>query len=190
MRTDKIVAILVDGSNLYYANKALGLSIDYKKIYSYFGGTVLRAAYFTALPPGTEPSPLRPMVDWLSYNNWTVYTKEYREFVDPATGQRKVKGNMDIEIACVAKELAPYVSHMVLFTGDGDFQFLVESLQRQHAVHVTVVSTILSRPPMIADILRRQADVFLDLVDLQEHIGRSAAVPTEATKFSFGGKNG
>lgn len=182
---DKVTAVLIDGSNLYAANKALGLNTDYKKLLHYFGGTILRAAYFTALPPDGEQSSLRPLVDWLDYNGWTVYQKEWREFVDPVTGERKTKGNVDVEIACIAKELAPHISHLVLFSGDGDFQFLVESLQRQHAIHVTVVSTIKSRPPMCADILRRQADEFIDLVDLYEHIGRSSQV--ERPKFKFGG---
>lgn len=186
--TSKTVAILVDGSNLYYSNKALGLSTDYKKLISYFGGTVLRAAYFTALPPSNEETSLRPLVDWLDYNGWTVYQKPWREFIDPVSGEKKMKGNVDVEIACVAKELAPYITHLVLFSGDGDFTFLVESLQRHYAIHVTVVSTIKSRPPMIADILRRQADTFIDLVDLYEHVGRNSEQPVR--KFSFGGKNG
>ncbi len=182
---DERIAILVDGSNLYAANKALGLNTDYKKLLSYFGGTIVRAAYFTALPPDGEQSSLRPLVDYLDFNGWTVYQKEWREFTDPLTGERKTKGNVDVEIACVAKELAPHITKLVLFSGDGDFQFLVESLQRQHAIHVTVVSTMKSRPPMVADILRRQADEFIDLVDLYEHIGRS--VQTQPKRFKFGG---
>lgn len=183
---EKTVAILIDGSNLYAANKALGLSTDYKKLLNHFGGTVLRAAYFTALPPETEQSSLRPLVDWLDYNGWTVYQKEWREFIDPVTGEKKMKGNVDVEIACVAKELAPHITHLVLFSGDGDFQFLVESLQRQYAIHVTVVSTIKSRPPMIADILRRQADTFIDLVDLYGHIGRRTEVEVQPkSRFKF-----
>jgi hypothetical protein len=39
-------------------------------------------------------------------------------------------------------------------------------------VRVTVVSTISTQPPMVADELRRQADVFLDIVELQPKIGR------------------
>ena len=37
---------------------------------------------------------------------------------------------------------------------------------------VTVVSTIVTQPPMIADELRRQADVFIDLRELQPKISR------------------
>lgn len=176
----KTTAILVDGSNLHATYEALGLtSVDYKRVLSYFEGTILHAGYFTALPPHGEISSLRPMVDYLDYNGWTVYTKTTKEFTD-AAGARKIKGNMDVEIAVIAKELAPYVTHMVLFTGDGDFRFLVDALQRGHRVHTTVVSSIKTRPAMCADELRRQADEFIDLVDLHPHIGRVTKTPVDA----------
>jgi uncharacterized LabA/DUF88 family protein len=193
---NKTTAILVDGSNLYAANKALGLTVDYHKLLHFFGGHILRAGYFTALPPESEASSLRPMVDYLEYNGWTVYQKLTREFIDPATGRKKVKGNMDIEMSVIAMELAPYITDLILFTGDGDFRFLVEAMQRRHAVFVTVVSTIVSRPPMLADILRRQADKFIDLVDIQGDIKRTTPTPVDEMhdskivkrfKFSNGG---
>ena len=115
-------------------------------------------------------SSIRPLIDWLDYNGFIVVTKPTKEFID-ATGRRKVKGNMDIELAVDALELAPHLDEMVLFSGDGDFRSLVEAVQRR-GVHVTVVSTISSQPPMIADELRRQADVFTDLMELKSKIGR------------------
>lgn len=170
MRT-KVSCILIDGSNLYAANKALGLPpIDYRKIPQYFEGTVHKALYFTALPPKDEQSSLRPMIDFLEYNGWNVIQKEVKRFTDPVTKEVKTKGNMDVEITTMALELAPYCTDIVLFTGDGDFRFLVETLQRRWGIKVTVVSTIKTRPAMIADELRRQADVFIDLVDLHPHI--------------------
>jgi len=110
------------------------------------------------------------LIDWLDYNGYTVVTKATKEFVD-ASGRRKVKGNMDIELAVDAMELAQHIDQMVLFSGDGDFRSLVEAVQRR-GVRVTVVSTISSQPPMIADELRRQADVFTDLVELKTKVGR------------------
>jgi uncharacterized LabA/DUF88 family protein len=106
----------------------------------------------------------------LNYNGYTVVTKATKEFVD-ASGRRKVKGNMDIELAIDAMELAGHIDETVLFSEDGDFRSLVEVVQR-HGVRVTVVSTIACQPPMIADELRRQADVFTDLKELQPKIGR------------------
>ena len=120
-----------------------------------------------------EYSSIRPLIDWLDYNGYTVVTKATKEFVDQ-TGRRKVKGNMDIELAVDAMELAPHIDHMVLFSGDGDFRSLVESVQRR-GVRVTVVSTISTQPPMVADELRRQADIFLDIAELQSKIGRDPA---------------
>lgn len=132
----------------------------------------MRAFYYTALLENDEYSPIRPLVDWLHYNGFTMVIKPAKEYTD-SQGRRKVKGNMDIELAVDAVELAPRVDHIVIFSGDGDFRPLVESLQRQ-GVRVSVVSTIRSQPPMIADELRRQADNFIDLNDLKDVIGRPA----------------
>lgn len=166
------IALFIDGANLYATAKTLGFDIDYKRLLREFQsrGTLLRAFYYTAIIEDQEYSSIRPLIDWLDYNGFTVVTKATKEFVDQ-TGRRKVKGNMDIELAVDAMELADHVDQIVLFSGDGDFRSLAEALQRK-GVRVTVVSTIASQPPMIADELRRQADVFLDLVELQSKIGR------------------
>jgi uncharacterized LabA/DUF88 family protein len=166
------IALFIDGANLYATAKTLGFDIDYRRLLKEFEsrGTHLRAFYYTAVIEDQEFSSIRPLIDWLDYNGYTVVTKATKEFVD-ASGRRKVKGNMDIELAVDAMELAEYVDQMVLFSGDGDFRSLVEALQRR-GVRVTVVSTISSQPPMVADELRRQADVFTDLVELRSRIGR------------------
>jgi uncharacterized LabA/DUF88 family protein len=166
------IALFIDGANLFATAKTLGFDIDYRRLLKEFQsrGTVLRAFYYTAVVEDSDFSSIRPLVDWLDYNGFTVVTKPTKEFVD-ATGRRKVKGNMDIELAVDALELAPHLDEMVLFSGDGDFRSLVEAVQRR-GVHVTVVSTISSQPPMIADELRRQADVFTDLMELKSKIGR------------------
>lgn len=180
----KVTSIFIDGSNLYASVKQLGLSaIDYKKVLSHFDGTIHKALYFTALPKKEEPSSLRPMVDYLEYNGWGVIQKEMKRFFDPVTKLEKIKGNMDVEITTMCLELAPYCSDIVLFTGDGDFRFLVETLQRRYGICVTVVSTIKTRPAMIADELRRQADKFIDIVDLHPEIKQSAQV--EAAKATL-----
>jgi uncharacterized LabA/DUF88 family protein len=169
---DERLALFIDGANLYAAAKALEFDIDYKLLRSEFmrRGKLLRAFYYTALLENDDYSPIRPLVDWLNYNGFSMVTKPAKEFTD-SMGRRKVKGNMDIELAVDAMELAPRVDHIVLFSGDGDFRPLVEALQRQ-GVRVSVVSTIRSQPPMIADDLRRQADNFIELDELREVIGR------------------
>ena len=169
---DERLALFIDGSNLYAAAKSLGFDIDYKLLRTEFmrRGKLLRAFYYTALLDNEEYSPIRPLVDWLNYNGFHMVTKTAKEYTD-SQGRRKVKGNMDIELAVNTMELAPHVDHIVLFSGDGDFKPLVEALQRQ-GVRVSVVSTIRSQPPMIADELRRQADNFIELDGLKDVVGR------------------
>jgi uncharacterized LabA/DUF88 family protein len=170
--TSEKIAIFIDGANLYATSRGLGADIDYKRLLKEFQnrGNLLRAFYYTALIEDQEYSSIRPLLDWLDYNGYTVVTKPVKEFTD-STGRRKVKGNMDIELAVHAMELASHVDHIVLFSGDGDFRPLVEAVQRKGA-RVTVVSTISTQPPMVADELRRQADTFLDLAELMPRIGR------------------
>lgn len=169
---DERLALFIDGSNLYAAAKALGFDIDYKLLRTEFmrRGKLLRAFYYTALLDNEEYSPIRPLVDWLNYNGFTMVTKTAKEYTD-SQGRRKVKGNMDIELTVNAMELAPHVDHIVLFSGDGDYKPLIESLQRQ-GVRVSVVSTIRTQPPMISDDLRRQADNFIELDGLRDVVGR------------------
>src|ERR687894_1989276 len=151
------IALFIDGANLYY----------------------------TALVEDQEYSSIRPLIDWLDYNGYRVVTKPTKEFVD-SSGRRKVKGNMDIELAIDALELAPFIDHMVLFSGDGDFRSLIEAMQRR-GVRCSVVSTISTQPPMVADELRRQADEFLDLAHLIPKIGRDPAERAErAPRSEYG----
>ncbi|MCV2875790.1 NYN domain-containing protein [Rhodobacteraceae bacterium XHP0102] len=170
---DERLALFIDGSNLYAAAKALGFDIDYKLLRQEFmqRGKLLRAFYYTALIENDDYSPIRPLVDWLNYNGFTMVTKAAKEFTD-AQGRRKIKGNMDIDLAVDAMEIADHVDHIVLFSGDGDFRPLVAAIQRK-GVRVSVVSTIRSNPPMIADDLRRQADNFIELDELKDAVGRS-----------------
>jgi uncharacterized LabA/DUF88 family protein len=176
---DERLALFIDGSNLYAAAKSLGFDIDYKLLRAEFvrRGKLVRAFYYTAMLEDQEYSPIRPLVDWLDYNGFSMVTKAAKEFTD-STGRRKVKGNMDIELAVDAMEMAERIDHMVLFSGDGDFRPLVAGIQRK-GVRVSVVSTIRTQPPMIADELRRQADNFIELEELRDVIGRPPRPPRQ-----------
>lgn len=169
---DERIALFIDGANLYSAARGLGFDIDYKRLLDHFTkrGRMIRAFYYTALIEDQEYSPIRPLIDWLDYNGFTLVTKPTKEFTD-AMGRRKIKGNMDIEIAVDAMEMAEHLDHVYLFSGDGDFRRLTEALQRR-GVRVSVVSTIRTQPPMIADELRRQADQFIELQTLMPTIYR------------------
>ena len=175
------IAVFVDGPNLWGAARTLGFEIDYRLLLKEFQsrGTLVRAYYYTTIIDDPEYSAIRPLVDWLDYNGYTVVTKATKEFID-ASGRRRVKGNMDIELAVDAMEISAHVDEMVLFSGDGEFRSLVEAIQRR-GVRVTVVSTISTQTAMIADELRRQADVFLDLRELQPRIARDPAERPPAT---------
>lgn len=171
-------ALFVDGANLYAAARMLDFDIDYKKLLELFRSRslLIRAFYYTALFDDQEYSPIRPLVDWLDYNGYTMVTKPAKEFTD-AQGRRKIKGNMDMELAIDVLEMAEHLDHIILFSGDGDFRRLVEAVQRR-GVRTTVISTIRSNPPMIADELRRQADNFIELATLANEIQRKF-VPSE-----------
>ncbi|MFO1057785.1 MAG: NYN domain-containing protein [Dongiaceae bacterium] len=179
------LALFIDGANLYSAARALGFDIDYKRLLQRFAdkGRLIRAFYYTAMFEEQEYSPIRPLVDWLDYNGYTIVTKPTKEFTD-AYGRRRIKGNMDIELAIDMMEMAERLDHIVLFSGDGDFRRLVEAVQRK-GVRVSVVSTVRSQPPMVADELRRQADVFIELDTLAPEIARTrepAATPRTALR--------
>jgi len=171
------VAVFIDGANLYAASRTIGFDVDYRNLLNHFRqrAYLVRAYYYTALLETEEYSPLRPLVDWLGYNGYSVVTKPAKEFTD-ATGRRRVKGSVDIEMAVDVLDLAAHLDHVVLFSGDGDLRRLVEAVQRR-GVRVTVVSSIRTQPAMIADELRRQADAFIDLVDLAEFITRRQVEP-------------
>lgn len=166
------LALFIDGANLYGAARALGFDIDYKKLLRWASdqGRLIRAYYYTSLIEDQDYSPIRPLVDWLDYNGYTMVTKPTKEFTD-ATGRRKFKGKMDIELAVDLLEMSERIDHAVLFSGDGDFRRLIEAVQRR-GVRVTVVSTNASQPPMVADELRRQADNFIELNKLASDIQR------------------
>jgi uncharacterized LabA/DUF88 family protein len=182
MSNQEKIALFIDGANLYATAKSLGFDIDYKRLLKEFQsrGKLVRAFYYTALVEDQEYSSIRPLIDWLDYNGYAVVTKPAKEFVD-SLGRRKVKGNMDIELAVDAMEMAEHIDHMVLFSGDGDFRSLVEAVQRK-GVKVSVMSTIATQPPMVADELRRQADEFIDLAQMVSKIGRDPVERTDRVR--------
>ena len=170
---DERFCVFIDGANLYQTAKSLGYDVDYRRLLEVFSssGRLLRAYYYTALLDEQEYSPIRPLVDWLDYNGYTMVTKPLKEF-SHGTGRRKFKGNMDVEITVDAMEVGETVDHIILMTGDGDFRRLIEALQRK-GIKVSVISTIKTQPPMVADELRRQADFFVELADLTDYIARA-----------------
>lgn len=169
---DERLALFIDGANLYSTSRALNLEIDFRKVLDEFRkkGRLLRANYYTTLLENDDYSPIRPLVDWLAYNGFNVIKKPAKEYTD-RDGRRRVRGNMSIEIAVDMLAAVPHVDHVVLFSGEGDFRRLVEEIKAR-GVRVTVISTVKSQPPMVADELRREADSFIDLSDMATLIAR------------------
>ena len=169
---DERIALFVDGANLYSTVKTLDFDIDYGKLLDLFKGKgrIIRANYYTALVEEDDYSPIRPLIDWLEYNGWHAVTKPAKSLTD-RNGRRYVKGDMDPEIIVDMLTIAPHIDHLVLFSGDGDFRVAVEALQKQ-GVRVTVVSTMKSKSAMLADELRRQADAFIEIADMDKLFGR------------------
>lgn len=170
------IAIFIDGANLHATARALGFDVDYRRLLALFRGKaqLVRALYYTTLVEDQEFSALRPLIDWLAYNGFTVVTKPAKTFTD-SDGRRRVKSSMTVELVVDALSLASRLDHLVLLTGDGEFTALVAALQ-QKGKRVSVISTLTTQPPMVADELRRQADQFIDLDGLAEQIARTPDV--------------
>ncbi|GAN62188.1 hypothetical protein AA0313_2470 [Acetobacter indonesiensis NRIC 0313] len=175
LKKDERTCLFIDGSSLYSTSRSLGFDVDYKKLLDFFASKthVIRAYYYAAILDTEDYSPLKPLTDWLSYNGYFLVTKPAREFTD-STGKRRVKGNMEIEIAVDMMEMAPHIDHAILFTGDSDFRRVVEAVQRQ-GTRVSVVSSMRSNPPLIGDDLRRQADNFMELAVVGANFTRRQA---------------
>ncbi|GLQ20010.1 NYN domain-containing protein [Algimonas porphyrae] len=169
---DEKLAIFIDGANFYSTAKSLDFDIDYKNLLNYFSakGRMIKAFYFTALRENDDFSPLRPLLDWLDYNGFHIITKKAKSFTD-RDGRTRFKGDMDVEIVVKMLELALHVDHMLLFSGDGDFRSAVEAVQKL-GVRVSVVSSLAIKPTLLADELRRQADHFIEIDDLEREVGR------------------
>ena len=169
---DERIALFIDGANFHSCGKALDFDIDYKKLLELFRqkGRLQRASYYTAIREEDDYSPLRPLIDWLDYNGYTMVTKPAKSYTD-REGRSRTKGNMDIELCIDMLNAAEHVDHIVLFSGDGDFAAALCELRRR-GVRTTVVSTLESKPPMLADELRRAADNMIELADMENLIGR------------------
>lgn len=179
------IALFIDGANLFATTKTLNVELDYRRMLEYFScrnsdydyrfveeGFLVRAYYYTAVREEEPNTSLKTLLDWLQYNGFIVVTKPTKEFRDQISGKLKIKGNMDIELALDAMTMAKSVDHIIIFSGDGDFRYLVQKIQ-DLGVKVTVVSTIMTTPSMIADELRRQADAFIDVYELAKIIPRN-----------------
>ena len=101
------IALFIDGANLQAAARAIGLDIDYGKLLEEFGGrgNLLRATYYTVIIEDQEYSSVRPLVDWLEYNGYTVVTRIIEDPFDDRS-RNKARSNIRVRLAVDALELA------------------------------------------------------------------------------------
>jgi uncharacterized LabA/DUF88 family protein len=172
---DERLGLFIDGANFYAALRALNIEVDYSRLLDEFRrrGRLVRANYYTALVEDQEFSPLKKMIDWLDYNGFTIITKSAKEYTDHASGRKRIKGDMDVNITVDALRAADWLDHIILFSGDGDFCPLIKAIQDK-GVRVSVVSTMQSSPPVASDDLRRIADSFIEINDLASLLARPA----------------
>ncbi len=172
LRSHEKTVVFIDGANLYATARGLEFDIDYKKLLTLFReeSNLVRAYYYTVLIEDQDYSPIRPLVDWLDYNGYTLVTKLAKDFTD-TQGRRRIRNSIDVDLAVDMLEIAERVDHVVLFSGDGGYRRLVEAVQRR-GTRVTVVSTTTGGSVPVADELRRQADSFIDVRDLRDEIAR------------------
>ncbi|MBO20992.1 MAG: NYN domain-containing protein, partial [Rhodospirillaceae bacterium] len=175
LSSEEKTVVFIDGANLYAIARGLEFDIDYKKLLALFReqSNLIRAYYYTVLIEDQEYSPIRPLVDWLDYNGYTLITKPAKDFTD-SHGRRRIRNSIDVDLAVDMLEIAERVEHVVLFSGDGGYRRLVEAVQRRGA-RVTVISTTAGNASSVADELRRQADMFVDLRDLRSEVTRERA---------------
>lgn len=167
---EKKYAIYIDGSNTHMASKAAGYRVDFGRIKAYYEalGSVVDAVYFTALPPKEEFSALRKLTDHLQYNGWTVITKETEDQLT-SDGLRRKKGNMDMAMFARGARMAGVITHLVLFTGDGDFVDMVEYM-KEKGVHVSAVSHFSYKDDCIVSTkLRKAVNEFWPLTTMRQH---------------------
>ncbi len=164
------VCVLIDGPSFFATHRALGFDVDFRKLLGHFeeNAELHRAIYFTAVSEGDDYTPVKPLVDWLSYNGFRLVSKPLREFTE-ASGRRRTKGALTVEIAVEMLENSAFAEHLLLFSGDGELAYAVEAVQRR-GCRVTVVSSVKPEAMTVSDDLRRVADRFVDLADVKDII--------------------
>ncbi|MXV44083.1 NYN domain-containing protein [Saccharibacter sp. 17.LH.SD] len=172
LRKNDRTSLFINGASLHHAARNLGFEVDFLALRALFEqhSSFQRAFYYAAMPETEDYSPLRPLTDWLAYNGYHLVTKTAREFTSHS-GQRRVKGNMNVELAVDLIEQGPRLDHAVIISGDSDLRRAVEAIQTR-GTRVTVISSVKTTPPMIGDDLRRQTDHFVELSDIAHRFTR------------------
>lgn len=165
---DERVSFFIEGANFYAAAKTGNVTVDYRKLLSHFEDNSIfkRAYYYTAVAEDQEYNSIKPLLDFLEYNGYSLVTKPLKEFID-GQGRRKTKGSLDVEMTVDMLNACKFSDHIVLFSGDSDFLPVIQEMKR-NGIRVTVVSHM----ETVADDIRRAADRFVNLMHVAPLIGR------------------
>lgn len=146
------VALFVDVQNVYYTTReAFGRHFDYHAFWARFAaGREVVVANAYAVDRGDPRQ--RQFQDILRGIGFEVRLKPFIQRRDGSA-----KGDWDVGIALDAMEAGPRVDHLVLVSGDGDFDLLVDRLRERFGIRVTVVGVA----RLTADSLVRAASEFV-----------------------------
>ena len=147
----KKIAIFVDVQNIYYTTRqAYGRQFDYRKLMKRIrteGEIVSATAY--AIHRGDEKQ--LKFQNALKQMGFTVKLKPYIQRSDGSA-----KGDWDVGIAIDVLEAAKDVDTVVLLSGDGDFDLLLEKINKDYAVSTEVYGV----PALTANSLIEAANVY------------------------------
>ena len=166
-------SIFIDGRSLFHTARKLDFEVDLSKFSQYFASKfqLVRCSYYT--PVSEERTPLHNILDWLSYNGFTVSTRVF----SPDNHPPSISSLMSVDI--IEQTLGngyagdePYaLQHVVIVSGDGDYCPVVKFL-KSRSIRVSVMSSLETEPLSISEELRRLADNFIELDDLRSELER------------------
>jgi uncharacterized LabA/DUF88 family protein len=148
------VAIVVDVQNVYYTTReAFGRHFDYNAFWARFaaGREVVVANAYAVERGDPKQQQFQAILRGIGF------TVKLKPFIQRRDGS--AKGDLDVGIALDAMEAAPQVDRVVLVSGDGDFDLLVERMRERFGVNVTVVGVA----SLTADSLVRAASDFVPI---------------------------
>jgi len=147
----KTIAVFVDVQNIYYTTRqAYGRQFDYRKLWqriSAEGEIVAATAY--AIHRGLDKQ--LKFQNALKQIGFNIKLKPYIQRSDGSA-----KGDWDVGIAIDVMQQAKQVDTVVLLSGDGDFDLLLDKIRMDYAVSAEVYGV----PALTADSLIAAASVF------------------------------
>lgn len=147
----KKIAVFVDVQNIYYTTRqAYGRQFDYRKLWERINsqGKIVSA---TAYAIERNDDKQHRFQNALKQIGFSVKLKPYIQRSDGST-----KGDWDVGIAIDIMDAAREVDTVVLLSGDGDFDLLLEKIKKDNNVQAVVYGV----PALTAGSLIDAASVF------------------------------